>query len=113
MATPIRYQPDEAGTNELMNSPEMVALMLRAADAGRDFARTISPVSGKDHQHYIDSFETSAHARGGPKGNRAAGILANTSDHAWEVEWRNRDDEGAEGRHVLGRAVDFIEGGAW
>lgn len=106
----VRYQPDERGTSELMNSPAMVALMLRAADAAKLFAQSVSPV---DTGEYVSSFTTSAHPHGGPKGDRAEGILANTSDHAWEVEWRNHDAEGAEGHHVLGRAVDFIEGGAW
>lgn len=110
MATAIRYQPDGAGTNEIMNGPEMVALMLRAADAGKPFAISISPV---DTGEYVSSFETSAHPHGGPKGDRAEGILANTSGHAWEVEWRNRDSEGQEGRHVLGRTIDFIEAGSW
>lgn len=97
----IDYQPDIRGTNDLMTSPEMVALMAAAAEKGKEFAKSISPRRTGD---YVDSFKVETTAKGGPKRNRAEARLVNDSDHATDVEWINHG-----GERILGKTVDFIE----
>lgn len=105
MATPkIRYEKNIAGINEVMNGPEMIAVLRAAADAGGRHAAGIAPRRISADQHYADSFrvETSTHA--GPAHDRGEARLVNDSDHATAVEWT---DDG--GHRVLGRTVDYIE----
>lgn len=102
MATPkIRYQMDLAGTNELMNAPEMVALLEAAARRGAQYASGISP---RDENEYAESFRVESSTRSGPKHDRAEARIVNDSDHAAAVEWINHG-----GERVLGRTVDYIE----
>jgi len=100
----IRYEWDIAGTNVLMNDPEMVVLLRTAAEAGGRHAAGIAPRRSSADEHYADAFrvETSTHA--GPAHDRAEARLINDSDHATAVEWT---DDG--GHRVLGRTVDWIE----
>jgi hypothetical protein len=102
----VDYRPDIRGTNDLMTSPEMVALMAAAAEKGKGFAKSISPRRTGD---YADSFKVETTTKGGPKHNRAEARLVNDSDHAADVEWRNHD-----GERILGKTVDYVEehGGA-
>jgi hypothetical protein len=102
MALKIRYEKDLRGTNEIMNGAAMQAVLLARAEAGKAHAISISPRMTGD---YAASFETSVRAHGGPREDRAEAILANTSDHAADVEWRNHG-----GERILGRTVDFLEG---
>ena len=98
----IRYEKDIRGTNELMTSPEMLAVMVAAAEAGKEFAERVSPRRTGD---YAGSFRIETDLRGGPQHNRAEARLVNDSDHAAAVEWLNHG-----GERVLGRTVDVIEG---
>jgi hypothetical protein len=98
----IRYESNISGTNDLMTSEEMLALMVAAAQAGMSYAQRISPV---DTGEYVESFRVEGEIRGGPARNRAEARLVNDSDHAADVEWRNHG-----GERVLGRTVDAIEG---
>lgn len=98
----IRYESNISGTNELMTSPEMLALMTAAAQAGMAYAQRISPVESGE---YVSSFRIEGDLRGGPRHNRAEARLINESGHAADVEWRNHG-----GERILGRTVDAIEG---
>lgn len=98
----IRYEPDFRGTGEGMTSPEMLAVMLAAAEAGKAFAERIAPHRTGE---YASSFRVEGVLRGGPRNNRAEARLINDSPHAAAVEWRNHG-----GERVLGRTVDVIEG---
>ncbi|MCO6011416.1 hypothetical protein NE236_41350 [Actinoallomurus purpureus] len=102
----IDYQPDIRGTNELMNSPEMLALVTAAAEKGKEHAISISP---RRTGTYAGSFRVEANVKGGPRHDRAEARLVNDSGHAADVEFKNRG-----GERVLGRTVDYIEehGGA-
>lgn len=102
MAAAVRYEPDQAGTNRLMNGPAMVELMRQRAEAAKTYAISISP---KDTGHYAASFVVEAHAHGGPSRDRAEAILRNIAAYAADVEWHN------ENGRVLGRTVDYIERG--
>jgi hypothetical protein len=105
MADPkIYYKWDIAGTNELMNAPEMVAMLLAAAEKGGRYAAGIAPRRIESDDHYADAFEVETSTHAGPAHDRAEARLVNTSDHATEVEWL---DNG--GHRVLGRTVDYIE----
>jgi hypothetical protein len=97
----IDYRPNIRGTRKLMTGPEMVALMAAAAEKGRGFAESISPV---DNGEYINAFKVETTAKGGPRRNRAEARLVNESDHASDVEWINHG-----GERILGKTVDFIE----
>jgi hypothetical protein len=98
----IRYNPDLRGTNDLMTSEEMLAVVVAAAQAGMSYAQSISPVKSGD---YLSSFRIETDHRGGPQHDRAEARLVNDSDHAADVEWRNHG-----GERILGRTVDAIEG---
>ncbi|MCW2870891.1 hypothetical protein [Actinacidiphila oryziradicis] len=98
----IRYQEDIGGTNKLMTSPEMLAIMVAAAEAGKEFAKGIAPVKSGD---YVSKFRVEGELKGGPRHNRAEARLVNDSEHAAEVEWRNHG-----GERILGKAADYIEG---
>lgn len=95
----VRYKPDYAGTNKLMNGPEMQVMLRSAAEKGRIFAIGISPERTGE---YLRSFEIETKAHGGVHGDRAEATLTNTSPHAGHVEWQD-------GYHVLARTADFIE----
>ena len=105
----VRYTQDRSGTNRIMNSPEMLAMLMRRARAGRAFAESIAPVySGTFKRSFVVEGRTHA----GSKADRAEARLINTSDDAVFVEYGG----GATGRntpahHVLARTVSFIEGG--
>lgn len=105
MATPkIRYEKNIAGVNELMNGPEMVALLARVAESGGKYAAGISPHGTSIGEHYADSFRVETSTKSGPKHDRAEARLVNDSDHATAVEYINHG-----GERVLGRTVDYIE----
>lgn len=95
----IRYVKDIAGTNKLMTSPEMVALMEKRAREGAAYAQGISPTATGE---YEQAFEVTSVRRGGPRKNRAEARLSNGAAYARDVERRHR---------VLGRTVDVIERG--
>jgi hypothetical protein len=94
----VRYRANYQGTGELMNSPEMVAVMRQVAEKGVPFARSISPV---DTGEYEASFEVTSQSHGGVHGDRAEAQIVNTSDHAARVEWQDN-------YHVLARTADAL-----
>lgn len=97
----IHYEKDIRGTNDLMTGPEMVAFMAAAAENGKRFAESISPVRTGE---YKASFRVETSAHGGPRHNRAEARLVNDSEHSTDVEWLNHG-----GERILGKTVDFIE----
>jgi hypothetical protein len=97
----IRYRPDLRGTNELMRSAGMEALMREHAQRGKAFAEGIAPRHTGD---YAASFRVTSTRSGGPRHNRATAYLYNDSPHAIYVEVKD-------GYHVLARAADVIRGG--
>lgn len=97
----IDYQASYAGTGELMNSPEMLAMLKAAAEEGQKFAESISP---RRTGQYAGAFRIEVEAKAGPKHDRGEARLINDSAHAADVEWRNHG-----GERVLGRTVDHIE----
>lgn len=102
MATPkIKYRPDIAGTNELMNGPEMVAVLRTAAENGAKYAAGISP---RRSNVYAESFRVETAVKAGPRHDRAEAKLINDSAHAVGVEFVNHG-----GERILGRTVDWIE----
>jgi hypothetical protein len=90
-----------AGTNELMNGAEMVAVLRAAAEDGALYAAGIAP---RDTGEYAESFRVESSTKAGPKHDRAEARLVNDSDHARQVEFVNNG-----GERVLGRTVDHIE----
>lgn len=102
MATPkIRYEKNIAGVNEVMNAPEMVALLARVAEQGAQYASGISP---RDKDEYASAFRVETATKSGPRHDRAEARIVNDSDHAAAVEWINHG-----GERVLGRTVDYVE----
>lgn len=98
-----RYDPDHKGTGQILVSREFHQLVDRAAEAGREYAVSISPDQEPYGEGYIASFEvetglTDVVARS----PRASAILRNTSEYAAVVEWQWD-------HHVLARTADFIE----
>lgn len=108
MATPkIRYEKNIAGVNEIMNGPEMVEFLRRAAENGGKYAARISPSGTHTHtdgERYADSFRVETATKAGPAHDRGEARLINDSDHATAVEFINNG-----GARVLGRTVDYIE----
>ena len=97
----MRYEPDRAGVAALLKAPEMGDAMKAIAEAGRAYAVSISPVESGE---YKALFDVDVEVQDG----RQTAVLANTSDHAVQVEWGAR---GSNGHHVLGRTIDLIEAG--
>lgn len=95
-----RYTASYSGLRELMKGPEMQALVREVAEKGKAFAEGISPEKTGE---YKSSFEVTVTSSGGvnPPGARAEAQLANTSDHAVNVEWQDNF-------HVLGRTLDYL-----
>lgn len=87
----VRYRPDYAGTRELMNSPEMQAVMRLVAGEAMAAAVALAPVRTGE---YKSSFHVEAHADGGIHRDRAEALAVNDSPHSVLVE-------GWDGFHVL------------
>lgn len=98
----VRYDPDYAGTGQLMRGPEMVALMTEAARRGEAIARTLAAGHVRTGD-YEASFRVETSSRGGPHKDRAEARLVNDSAHAVLVEWY--DDQ-----HILGRTAGYLNG---
>lgn len=96
----VRYQPDYAGTGQLMRSIEMLAVMEHIAEGGANYARVIAP---RETGEYADSITVDSTRRGGPHKDRAEARIVADSDHAAYVEWQD-------GYHVLERTLAFLEG---
>lgn len=99
----VDYRPDHKGTGELLVAPEMHRLVAAGAEAGREYAVSISPDREPYSEGYIASFEvetgrTDTIARS----RRATAIVRNTAPYAAVVEWQWD-------HHVLARTADFIE----
>lgn len=94
----VRYRADYRGTGELMNGPEMQAVLRQVAEKGKAFAAGISPERTGE---YKASFEVTVQSHGGVHGDRAEAQIVNTSDHAARVEWQD-------GYHVLARTADTL-----
>ena len=113
MAGRVRVTWDSQGMNALMVSRDMAALCRQVAEAGMVHAKSISPRSSKQHQHYQSSFMVRKAKFNDPRGGvRVGAILANTADHAGAVEW-GTDRAGRKpqrAQNVLSRTVSFIEG---
>lgn len=99
----VDYKPDHKGIAALLVAPAMMNAVALYAEAGRDYAISISPDAEPFGEGYVSSFEVQAGLVVKTGGNRrAAARLVNTSPHAVHVEWTNDS-------RVLGRTVDFIE----
>jgi hypothetical protein len=94
----VRYKADYKGTGELMNGPEMQAVLRQIAEKGKAFAESISPERTGE---YKASFEVTSRSHGGVHGDRAEAQIVNTSDHAARVEWQDN-------YHVLARTADAL-----
>lgn len=95
------YAPNHHGIGQLLKSDDMLATMESVAEAGADYARSISPVVTGE---YAGAFEVA----GEVLDERATGLIYNTSEHGAAVEWGS---EHQEGHHVLARTADWIEAG--
>lgn len=109
----IRYTASYSGLRQVMNSPEMQAVMRQVAEKGADYARGIAPVGDpridRHSGDYAASFEVSVQANGGFHGDRAEARITNTAEYAAAVEW----GDGAfppyrHGRHVLARTASAL-----
>jgi hypothetical protein len=80
----VRYKPDYKGTGELMNGPEMQAVMREVALAGMASAVAAAPVRTGD---YKSRFRVTVEAHGGVHHDRAEARIVNDSDHSVLVEW--------------------------
>lgn len=102
------FQPDDAGLQEILNSPEVGALLLGIINEGKAFAEAASAdfaVSG----HYAASFETAlaieTHGTEKPHTAQTA-TLRNTADYAVQVEYGiggSHDAETGSAHNVLRR----------
>jgi hypothetical protein len=109
----VRYRANYQGTGELMNGPEMQAMLRQVAEKGKAYAESISPVGqapyDKHPGEYKESFEVTAQAHGGFHGDRAEAQIVNTSNHAAAVEWGNSAyPPWAHGYHVLARTASAL-----
>lgn len=107
------FTPNSAGFLELAVSDGMRSMLKQKATRGIEIAAALSEDfrSDRDHPHYADSFEvqeTTVETTGQYPGPRAAANIANTSNHAVDVEYGrgNRHDSPAtEGHRVLARTL--------
>lgn len=109
----VRYRANYQGTGELMNGPEMQAVMRQAAEKGKAYAESIAPVGDpREDPHpgrYRESFEVTAQAHGGFHGDRAEAQIVNTSEYAAALEWGNSAfPPFAHGYHVLERTAGAL-----
>ena len=109
----VRVTWDANGMSALLVSRDMAAMTRTAAQAGMVYAKSISPRSKKQHQHYKSSFVVRKAKFNDPRGGtRVGAVLVNTADHAGAVEWgTDRAGRKPQAAHnVLARTVSFIEG---
>lgn len=102
------YKPDYRGTAELMRTPEMLAVVVRAATDAIPFAKSISPDAPPYGAGYIASFTVEPGIEKISRARRAVAELLNTSNHALIVEVGVGYHVG---NHVLARTADHIERG--
>lgn len=100
----IRYRPNRKGIAALLVSPEMQDMIKDVAEAGMEYAKSISPDAAPYGEGYINSFEVESGLVEKVAGSkRATSKIKNTAPHAAAVEWKH-------GHRVLGRTADWIEG---
>ena len=99
MAKRVTYTPNIKGVRQMLNGPEMQRMCVSAAEKGRTYAESISPVRTGEYRR---GFRVEALRNAGRRGDRAGAKLGNYASDAAAVEWRL-------GFRVLGRTVDYIE----
>jgi hypothetical protein len=95
MAKRVTYKPDFKGVGQLLRSSDVQHVCVAAAERGKTYAESISPVRTGEYRRSFLVVPVMAKDRSGAK-------LINTSGHATAVEW-------ILGFRVLGRTVDYIE----
>lgn len=94
----VRYKPDYAGTRQLMNGPEMQAVVRQVAEEGMASAVAAAPARTGA---YKSSFHVEVAAGGGIHHDRAEALIVNDSGHAVLVEWHD-------GFHTLRDAAEEL-----
>lgn len=82
----VRYKPDYAGMHDLMNGPEMQAMLRGVAEQGMADAIVRAPVRTGDYKAH---FSVTVQADGGIHKDRAEALIVNNSGHAVLVEWHD------------------------
>jgi hypothetical protein len=102
----IEFIPDRAGLGALLRGPEIHELVMDRARGGAQYAARIAPV---DTGEYAASIHADDGGLGGPRHDRAVGLVVASAPHAAAVEWGNAARDQA--HHVLARTIDAIEAG--
>lgn len=89
----VRFLPDPTFKRDAAKSPEVQAVLVARAEAGKSFAERVAPVDTGEYRRSFRVEVTGGQVR-----------LVNISDHAVFVETKNGD-------RVLARAIDIIEKG--
>lgn len=106
MASSVRFVANQAGITALALGPGAQAAVLDKAEKAKAAAVALAE-EFRQTGHYADSFEVTATTvviRGKP---RAGARLENTARYATVVEIGRK---GAEGHHVIARALDTLRG---
>lgn len=106
MAGDVIYEaPSEAAWTEIATNPELNQVLLQVGREAADLARGMS-LEFSDTGEYANSFETNLEVQVVAGTPRSVVVLANTSDHAVEVE--EGVHHSGRGHRVLGRVRDII-----
>ncbi|PKW15929.1 hypothetical protein [Saccharopolyspora spinosa] len=94
------------GLGELLRGLETHELVMDRARGGAQFAQSIAP-------HRSGEYAAGIHAEdgglGGPRQDRAVGLIVATAGHSAAVEWGNAHQPHP--HHVLARTIDIVEAG--
>jgi hypothetical protein len=106
----VDFQMDRKGMARCAMGPELAdAVHSVVEDRAMPYAIGISPVSDRNHEHYVEAFSTIMGTATIRSLRRVAALLINSSPHAAAVEWGNARTDG-KGHRVLGRTLDHLNG---
>lgn len=95
----MRYQPNQRGVRQWLNSAELQAVVLKAAEDAADDARATAPVGKARRGHAPGTYRASIRAEADRAGDRVGATVTATVPYAQRVEQKH---------HTIGRAVDGI-----
>jgi hypothetical protein len=104
----ISFELNLPGVAAFANNPKLEAALLALAKRAQAYAMSISPLSDREHRHYVDSFEVSPGHIVIAAMRRVTAELHNTAPHAAAVEWGNAATRGT-AHHVIRRTLDHLE----
>lgn len=106
----VDFQMDRKGIAEIAMGPRLAEAVISVCELrAKPYAISISPVSDRNHRHYVEGFDVLLGTATIRSLRRVAGLLLNTSEHAILVELGNSQN-GGKGHHVLRKTLSHLSG---